>query len=435
MARVVVAGAGLGGLAAAVRLAKLGHEVTVCERTQRVGGALGSLEADGFRWDTGAAWTTLPAALRDLFRKSGRPLERVAELVPLTGPRRHVFADGVTLDLPVLGRAEQLHAWRRLAGERAARQWTALVDRYGDVWDVVRRTTLDRPPPRRLPLRAVRVLRPWESLRKVAERNLDDEHAQAALSYYATVYRSDPAQAPGFLGVASYLERTFGYWTFADGFGVLVDALETRLAERRVDVRLGTEAVAVETADGAVRGVRTADGEVLAADVVVSDLDPRILYDELVSDPAARDVRKRLRGTHDAQATYVVHLGLREPVPDLPFETVLHGDPPVVVRAAGAAPPGHRAWSVLVHGYPTADALDLLTGRGLDVRDQVVSRQTSPSWRTGVAWEGARTARRRAANISPVRGLYCVGTGAHPGDGVPGTALGAALVASAVGKA
>src|SRR5262245_45249326 len=117
---VVVIGAGLGGAAAAVRLAKLGHDVTVCERGARVGGALGSVEADGFRWDASAAGTTLPAALRDLFRKSGRPLERVAELVHVDSPRRHLFTDGSALDLPVLGRSEQLHAWRGLVGERAA---------------------------------------------------------------------------------------------------------------------------------------------------------------------------------------------------------------------------------------------------------------------------------------------------------------------------
>ncbi len=63
------------------------------------------------------------------------------------------------------------------------------------------------------------------------------------------------------------------------------------------------------------------------------------------------------------------------------------------------------------------------------------SRRVSRSWYGGVAWEGHRTARLRAANVSPVRGLFCVGAGAHPGAGVPATALGAAIVASAVGKA
>jgi len=435
MASIVVIGAGLGGLAAAVRLAKLGHRVTVCERENRIGGTLGTLAADGFRWDTGAASTTLPAALRDLFRKSGRPLEQVADLVPITDPRRHVFTDGTVLDLPVLDRADQRRAWRTVVGERTAEQWTALLDSYADVWETVRTTALDQPPPRRQSMRALRTLRPWQSLERVASRRLEDERARAALTYYAAVYRSDPRRTPAYVGVAAYLERTFGCWTFADGFAVLVDALAKRLVERRVEVRLGAEVAAVATSGGAVRGVRLSDGDLLAADSVVSNVDPRVLYEELVYAPEADGVRKQLRKTHDAEATYVVHLGLRDPVPDLPFETVLHGDPLVVVRVAGAAPAGHRAWSVLVHGYPTEDALDLLTGRGIDVREQVVSRHTSPSWLSGVAWEGWRTVRRRAANISPVQGLYCVGSGAHPGGGVPATALGAAIVASALGQA
>jgi phytoene dehydrogenase-like protein len=87
-----------------------------------------------------------------------------------------------------------------------------------------------------------------------------------------------------------------------------------------------------------------------------------------------------------------------------------------------------------VHGYPTDDALDLLTARGVDVRDRVVIRHTSASWPAGVAWDGPRTVRRRAGNVSPVKGLYCVGAGAHPGCGVPATALGAAIVATTIGK-
>ena len=87
MADVVVVGAGLGGLAVAARLAKRGHRVTVLERTDRAGGAIHRVEQDGFGWDAGPSSTTLPAVLRDLFRKSGRPLERYLEL-PAARARR-----------------------------------------------------------------------------------------------------------------------------------------------------------------------------------------------------------------------------------------------------------------------------------------------------------------------------------------------------------
>ncbi|TDD25466.1 NAD(P)/FAD-dependent oxidoreductase [Kribbella turkmenica] len=435
MARVIVVGAGLAGLASAVRLAKLGHQVTLCERDERLGGVLGRIEADGFCWDAGAASTTLPAALRDLFRKSGRPIESLVQLEPVAEPRRHMFADGSVLDLPIADRGEQLQAWTELADAKVARQWTALVDGYGETWQILRKTSLEPPLKDQLPLSAIRTLRPWQSLERVAQRRLDDERARAVLRHFAAQSGSDAKLTPGYVGVWSYLERTFGRWTIAGGFGALADALAQRARERKIDVRTGAEVVAVGTSQGSVTGVRLADGTELAADIVVSDIDPRELYEHLVDDPAAKKVRKQVHSTHQAQAAYVVHLGLEDPVPSLPFETVLHGTPTAVVRTGGQAPAGHQAWSVLVHGYPTDDVLDLLVARGLHVRDKVVSRQTSPSWWAGVAWEGYRTARRRAANVSPIKGLYCVGAGAHPGSGVPATTLGAAIVADAVGKA
>ncbi|MEU4289591.1 NAD(P)/FAD-dependent oxidoreductase [Kribbella sp. NPDC026596] len=435
MATVIVIGSGLAGLASAVRLAKLGHQVTICERDEHLGGVLGRVEADGFTWDAGAASTTLPAALRDLFRKSGRPIESLVLLEPVTEPRRHMFGDGSVLDLPISDRGAQQEAWTDLIGETAAERWTALVDGYSETWQILRKTSLEPPLQDKLPLKTIRSLKPWQSLEKVAQRELTDDRARAVLRHFAAQSGSDAKLTPGYVGVWSYLERTFGRWTIEGGFGALADALVQRASERKVTVHTGAEVVAVTTADGSVTGIRLADGSELPADIVVSDIDPRELYEHLVDDPAAKKVRKRIQATHQAQAAYVVHLGLQEPVPSLPFETVLHGTPTVVVRTGGLAPAGHQAWSVLVHGYPTDDVLDLLVARGLPVRDKVVSRQTSPSWWAGVAWEGYRTARRRASNVSPVKGLYCVGAGAHPGSGVPATTLGAAIVADAIGKA
>jgi phytoene dehydrogenase-like protein len=409
--------------------------VTICERDNRLGGVLGRVEADGFSWDAGAASTTLPAALRDLFRKSGRPIESLVQLEPITEPRRHLFGDGSVLDLPVGDRGAQLDAWTDLAGEKAAQRWTAMVDGYGETWRILRKSSLEPPLKDKLPLAAIRGLKPWQSLERAAERNLNDDRARAVLKYYATQNGSEAKLTPSYVGVWSYLERTFGRWTIAGGFGALADALAQRASERKIDIHTGTEVVGVMTEAGEVKGVRLADGKTLPAEIVVSDIDPRELYGQLVDDPAAKKVRKKVLSTHQAQAAYVVHLGLQEPVPALPFETVLHGSPTVVVRTGGQAPAGHQAWSVLVHGYPTDDVLDLLVARGLHIRERVVARQTSPSWLAGVAWEGYKTARRRAANISPIKGLYCVGAGAHPGTGVPATTLGAAIVADAIGKA
>ena len=145
MARVVVVGGGLAGAASAVRLAKLGHTVTLVESRPQVGGAVGFVEQDGFRWDAGPASTALPAVLRDLFRKSGRPLERELELVPVDPMREHRFEDGSRLSLPSGSRAAQLAAVDEQLGPGRGRQWVDYVHEQAEPWDRLRRDWFERP--------------------------------------------------------------------------------------------------------------------------------------------------------------------------------------------------------------------------------------------------------------------------------------------------
>ncbi|MER6596037.1 FAD-dependent oxidoreductase, partial [Micromonospora purpureochromogenes] len=98
MARIVVVGAGVGGLAAAARLAVTGHEVTVFERADTVGGKLGRYAhhtpAGSFHFDTGPSLFTLPQVFHDLFEATGAKLDEYLDLVPLDPIVRHVFPGG-----------------------------------------------------------------------------------------------------------------------------------------------------------------------------------------------------------------------------------------------------------------------------------------------------------------------------------------------------
>src|SRR5258708_38545031 len=136
MARIVVVGAGLSGLAAAARLARLRHEVIVCERASDPGGAAGRHERDGFAFDTGPTLLHLPAVYRDLFVKTGRnaPLESVLELRPIEPAVRWRFADSTTVDLPDASRAGAMDAVPAAFGSAAATQWDEFVATGDAVW-------------------------------------------------------------------------------------------------------------------------------------------------------------------------------------------------------------------------------------------------------------------------------------------------------------
>src|SRR3954453_7086841 len=145
MARVVVVGGGLGGLASAARLAKLGHEVALLEASSRLGGAIGYVEEQGFRWDSGPTSTLLPAVIRDFFRKSGRPAEKEIDLVPVEPVLQHRFEDDTVLDLPGGSRAAQLEAVEAALGNGAGARWASYVDGFGEVWEALRKDLFERP--------------------------------------------------------------------------------------------------------------------------------------------------------------------------------------------------------------------------------------------------------------------------------------------------
>lgn len=432
MARVVVIGAGMGGLAAAARLATLGHDVVVCEQAHTVGGKLATVTRDGFSFDTGPSLLTLPAVYRDLFLKTGRPLEESVELEAVQPAFRYRFPDldgsgPVWLDVPNASRARTRAALDDALGPGAGEDWDGLLDRAHRIWQVTRGPFLESALTgardlARLALRPsdVATVAPWRSLRSLGRAHLRDPRLRMLLDRYATYTGSDPRRAPAALAVVPYVEATFGAWHVRGGLGRLADALHQRVLERDATVRLGADVTRVVLEAGRVAGVALASGERLPADLVVSDADASHLYTDLVRSRAADRAQRRLRRSTPSLSAVVLLLALRGRTPGLGHHTVLFPGPypaaydaefdAVLGRAAAPvedptvyvcspADPAMRpecgeAWSVLVnaprhgHGPGRVDwtapglaesyadrVLAVLAERGLDVRDRVRWRE------------------------------------------------------------
>jgi UDP-galactopyranose mutase len=431
--RVAVVGGGLGGLAAAARLAKLGHEVTLLERLDTLGGAVSTVERDGFAWDAGPTYTLLPAVIRDLFRKSGRPVERELELEPLDVVREHWFEDGSVLGLPGHSRAAQLRAFEAL-GTGLGERWLSYVDAFGEDWEVLRRGYVENAwNPADLPRDVAARLDGRETLHKRLRRAFKDERLRQVAGHPFVAEGHELRNVPAWAGLVAYLEQRFGAWTIPGGMARLSTALTARMTTRGVTVALGVSATDLVVRSGRAVAVATSSGPV-DADAVVCAVDPRML-------PALAGYVDR---TLPAMPPVVCHVGLAAPVRELPHEVVVHGDPMLVVRSGGRAPAGGAAYTVHGRGRLAEDILTALARHQLDLRTGLVTRvDLTPrdlvsQWRSspyGVLWAGRGTVRARLGPRTPIPNVYAAGAHATPGAGLPFVGLSAALVAQVVGPA
>ncbi|BCB82621.1 phytoene desaturase family protein [Phytohabitans flavus] len=461
--KVVVVGAGVGGLSVAMRLAGAGHKVTVLERSEAVGGKLARYARDGFVFDTGPSLLTLPEVFGDLVHP-----------VPLDPIVRHYFPDGTVLDSC---RDPDAFAERigKVLGADAAAEWAALWRRAGRIWESswrhVLRSELDGPlSMMRLAwrLRDMWAIRPGQSLRGVGVR---DARLRMFVDRYATYAGADPRRAPAALLAVAYAELAFGGWYLPGGLALLASALLSRCLDLGVVVRTGTPVTAIDASGGRVHGVR-AGAERIPADVVVTDVDAADVYRDLLPTP-----RRLARLADRSLAGFVLLLGMRGQSGlahhnvyfpddyDAEFDAVF-GDPGRGVRARPAPDPtvyvtvaadplvrpaGHEAWFVLVNAARQGTApdavdwrrpglaeayadqvLDVLESRGVPVRDRLVFREVLPP---GDPIYGTAAKLARPKNRGPVKGLFLVGGSVHPGGGLPLVTLSAEITARAIGPA
>jgi phytoene desaturase len=470
--RIVVVGAGVGGLTAAARLAAAGHRVTVLEASGEAGGKLGRYARDGYAFDTGPSLLTLPELFADL----------ELDLEPLDPVVRHVFADGTVLDS---SSSHDVFLSRIAAAlsPAAADDWDRLWRRAARIWDASWASVLQRPVDSPLSLAALAwrlgdlaAIAPGRSLRGLGRRYLRDPRLRTLLDRYATYTGADPRRAPAALAAIPYAELAFGGWYVRGGLHGIAAALLARCRALGAAVEFGAPVASVSVAGGRVDGVVLASGRRVVADVVVSDVDALTLYRDLLPTPSrlARLADRSLagfvlllgvRGTTGALAHHTVFF---PPDYDAEFDAVFGGrpsaDPTVfVTRAADPAvhPDGHEAWFVLVnaprHGRAAtavdwrrpgladtygAHVLDVLARRGLEVRDRLVFCETRTpadlavaTGAPGGAIYGTAGGLLRPPNRGPVDGLFLVGGSTHPGGGLPMVTLSARIVADRIGPA
>jgi phytoene dehydrogenase-like protein len=415
---VAVIGGGLAGMAAAARLAKLGHRVELYEKEGTLGGGWAPYQLqDGVLVDDAPAVLSFPAPWRDLFRKSGRPLE--AELARLgyrlvpADPPRLIFADGFELILPT-DRGEQYLTMRQAYGSGVAGRWRDLLDRLDDVWQALRPLGLESELPARP--RLSRSLRQRLLYRRtLADLAADLAHPHLTALIRSSAYRcsSAPENTPALAAVEHAISRTFGRWQLqpikdggrsnAGRSSVLVEALVARLELRKVTVRTGTPVIGVEVEGGRVAGVRTQTAQHPAA-AAICTVDPWQTVDSLLSARVAKATRGTVHRLQPAGTPAISHALIDDAVAKV-IETVAHN----------------------AEGVPTVAYQRPVEGGSVRTVHDFASMSASSS--CGVTWQGFRSFLRRPPVTTEIAGLFLAGpflaSGASPSAVVLSSALAA----------
>ncbi|WP_329190371.1 phytoene desaturase family protein [Actinacidiphila glaucinigra] len=321
---VVVVGAGLAGLAAALHLLGAGRRVTVLERAAGPGGRAGLLELQGYRIDTGPTVLTMPDLLEDAFAATGGSLASRVELKALHPAYRARFADGTALDVHTEPDAMEAEV-ARFAGGREAQGYRRLRSWLGELYRVQMRSFIDvnfdSPLSLLTPdLARLAALGGFGRLQPRIARFVKDERLQRVFSFQALYAGVPPARALAAYAVIAYMDTVAGVYFPRGGMHAVARGLAAEATGAGADLRYGSEVAALERGHGGrVTAVRTSEGERIPCDVVVLTPDLPVVH-RLLGHVPRRPVRLRW-----SPSAFVLHAGTRRTWPQLAHHTLSFG--------------------------------------------------------------------------------------------------------------
>ena len=480
--RVVVVGAGLGGLACALHLAGAGRQVTVVEREPVPGGRAGRLSLDGYEFDTGPTVLTMPDLIAEPLAAVGEELTDWLELTPLDPAYRAFYPDGSTLDVrtDTVRMAAEIS---RVCGPREADGYLRFVDYARKLWLLERDHFIGRNLDTPLDLLNLNLLRllgmgGFGRLQSKINQFFRDPRTRRIFSFQAMYAGLAPHDALAIYAVIAYLDSVAGVYFPKGGMHAVPKALAGAAEKHGVRFRYDTTVTRVETANGRATAVLTDTGERIPADVVVLNPDLPVAYRELLPE------RRRERRLRYSPSCVVLHIGSRQAYRRIGHHNIHFGaawkgtfdevirrgelmsDPSLLVTNPthtdpSAAPDGRQTYYVLAPtpnlevapldwrgGLARAYAdsvMSVLEERGyIGFRDGVeVERIITPAdWQdqgmaAGTPFAAAHTFTQtgpfRPGNLhSSLPNVVFTGSGTQPGVGVPMVLISGKLAASRV---
>ncbi len=468
---IVVVGAGIGGLSAAIWLASAGQRVIVLEANATIGGKMSEIRADGFRWDTGPSVITMRHVFDELF--AGR-LDEYLTLLPVDPLTRYFYPDGTRLDA-LANREAMAENIRQFADADDAAGYLAYLDYARRIHDITGGVFIYNDPPTlwrvaRTPLRDIPAVDPLRTMDSAIRSFVKSPKLRQFLGRFATYVGASPYLAPATLNVIADVELSGGVWVPQGGIYAIARAFQRRAEELGVEIRTGCRVQQINVSDRNVTGVTLTDGSQIEASAVIANVDVATVYEKLLprESVSARRV-KQLTSVEPSCSGFILLLGIEGTHPELTHHNIFFSqdyqrefddifvrgippdDPTIYIAITSKtdkdhAPEGCENWFVLVNAPALDDrfdwsqnaaayrdrVLDRLAAQGYDVRGKIrAERMITPvdlerltGARRGALYGASSNDRlnalRRPHNRArDVGGLYFAGGTTHPGGGVP----------------
>ena len=471
--KAVIVGAGPGGLAAALLLAKSGVSVTVVDKRSEVGGRTSTMERDGFKFDIGPTFFLYPRVLREIFSAVGYDLDREVPMTRLDPQYRLVFgAGGELLATPDVQQMEKAIA--AISPEDARRFHEFIthnrnkLEKFLPFLQSPFESWRDLMKPEMMKL--LPLLAPWRSLDDDLQVHFKDERIRLGFSFQSKYLGMSPFRCPSLFSILSFLEYEHGVFHPTGGCGAVTRAMARIATELGVEILLDEPVEEVTMTAGKATGVRTAHRH-LEADAVIVNADFAGAMTKLVPDRARRKwTDSRLAKKKYSCSTFMMYLGIdgiydevahhtiylakdyKQNLCDIEERHVLSANPSFYVQNASVtdktlAPRGGSTLYVLLpvtHDTGSIDwpaqtrryrdlAIEQMEKIGIkDLERRILTEKivTPEGWAEDFnLYRGATFSMAHSLDqmlhlrphnrFEDVPGMYLVGGGTHPGSGLP----------------